>query len=1262
MNKKFSTLLALALMAGSVSAQNWQTSSFPQGAYRTYGTLNGSEEVFDASTSTFVPMKNFDADLGEGTLMNGSSFDKFINFVDDTKLYQLELAIDDELQQGAKGRGAYVLIQERDYETGKIYLRAVPKARTIDNYGAKLNASLWTIKYSKPDGVSGGYFTYVNKETGYTLSFDHSVLDNEVISELRDGVAEWSWYTVNQVANDFFDFERVYSYLHNQESDQVMYLAFGDEAANDDDLRVKLSEDGFQYRKTAGKLVQAKVISSADAGSRLENIADEALQLRPVVAMPFHMTAEQFNTRMDADDKENDSSFKFTLSEELIGDDVFVENEFTAVDFLFWSDMKKTLEVLNTLNTDGMSFTEGEVNYSINKHSYYLSFNVTGTEDYLLVDTVRYEEEAKKPSASPAVKFNVRTPRESDNDYMKARYVFRATYFPTNDSLLIEPLNAAVQSDKEWEDGTPWAASKCTQSFVIAQFSKANTLVNDYNYNGSKTVSLGKAEINGLGEVFTVAKDGLGEFDLISSIERPFAYLTRTTVPSGLYFINVAGNGLGTNWSMNRGEGMSIVHNMGTHLMYDTEARNQDYNDMPATMWVVEQLGCDHADNSAANKYVRITNREYSDMVFEGQLYTCADGDLMFIDRTEGVYDNGFNASNGWFNASVQDGNKFWYKDHMAFTAVEDEAALEDEHHGYLWLPEDFLNNGLENNFKIQLNNFLNGDLVIEHVEGEDLEVVEDGETIFEIGEAVLPDNSGVITNSFGYAAAGLPGLERKAYVIKVKDQNLIDNDRIYVALVKEDDGRYYYRALPESEIDGIDAHPAYFYLKADQFVNDTTEDAYVLVNINNPESDDLALENGWTKAEVESGANMGTIRTQNLEDEPNDVASAFFFAGIQVNQYIDIDEDYAVDLNGNIKIFNGQNEYLFEDLRDASNVSAIQDINPDFAYLGIENKSVNDREARAAFYVDEVVYDYEYMQRYLLGVRVDSVADGAICKTKTHGYWSSIEAAEAADETHVDAYNGYTYGWFLVNLKDSVGLSSNMMANADLYKFNAYTRLGFVKAIHQVVGDVEYLYVLNSDVEFEDIMTIKNNSGEKKVLDPDMLTSDYVDTHVLNGNVNTVHTWSFRKLEDEPELEDGRSEGFLLESVCDNVASFEGSWVKVHNGVPVVIEENAIDNHENELGAIVELIGQSGIFYFAPTEDEATANEEISAAGVQVIAGNGNVTIAGAAGKKVVIANILGQTVANTIIASDNATIAVPAGVVVVKVEGEAAVKAIVK
>ena len=74
------------------------------------------------------------------------------------------------------------------------------------------------------------------------------------------------------------------------------------------------------------------------------------------------------------------------------------------------------------------------------------------------------------------------------------------------------------------------------------------------------------------------------------------------------------------------------------------------------------------------------------------------------------------------------------------------------------------------------------------------------------------------------------------------------------------------------------------------------------------------------------------------------------------------------------------------------------------------------------------------------------------------------------------------------------------------------------------------------------------------------------------------------------------------------------------------------------------------------------TANEGIATSEVKVIAGEGNVTIAGAAGKKVVISNILGQVVANTVVSSDNPTIAAPGGVVVVAVEGEAAVKAIVK
>lgn len=82
-------------------------------------------------------------------------------------------------------------------------------------------------------------------------------------------------------------------------------------------------------------------------------------------------------------------------------------------------------------------------------------------------------------------------------------------------------------------------------------------------------------------------------------------------------------------------------------------------------------------------------------------------------------------------------------------------------------------------------------------------------------------------------------------------------------------------------------------------------------------------------------------------------------------------------------------------------------------------------------------------------------------------------------------------------------------------------------------------------------------------------------------------------------------------------------------------------------------------------TFDYPTANEggiDGTIGGVQVIPGTRNVTIKNAEGKTVAINNILGQTIAKTRITSDNATVSVPAGIVVVSVEGEAAVKAIVK
>ena len=112
------------------------------------------------------------------------------------------------------------------------------------------------------------------------------------------------------------------------------------------------------------------------------------------------------------------------------------------------------------------------------------------------------------------------------------------------------------------------------------------------------------------------------------------------------------------------------------------------------------------------------------------------------------------------------------------------------------------------------------------------------------------------------------------------------------------------------------------------------------------------------------------------------------------------------------------------------------------------------------------------------------------------------------------------------------------------------------------------------------------------------------------------------------------------------------------------VVENVATQSYLRQVNGVLYLTKKyaDALTFGIEATDTPTANETIATSEVKVIAGEGNVTIAGAAGKKVVISNILGQTVANTVISSDNATIAAPAGVVVVAVEGEAAVKAIVK
>ena len=112
------------------------------------------------------------------------------------------------------------------------------------------------------------------------------------------------------------------------------------------------------------------------------------------------------------------------------------------------------------------------------------------------------------------------------------------------------------------------------------------------------------------------------------------------------------------------------------------------------------------------------------------------------------------------------------------------------------------------------------------------------------------------------------------------------------------------------------------------------------------------------------------------------------------------------------------------------------------------------------------------------------------------------------------------------------------------------------------------------------------------------------------------------------------------------------------------VIRVNSINKYLSNFNGVLGFISDKDNAMRVIVEGQAapTANESVSATEVKVVAYDGAINIKNAAGKNVVISTILGQIVANEVLTSDNATISVPAGIAIVSVDGEEAVKVSVR
>ena len=284
-----------------------------------------------------------------------------------------------------------------------------------------------------------------------------------------------------------------------------------------------------------------------------------------------------------------------------------------------------------------------------------------------------------------------------------------------------------------------------------------------------------------------------------------------------------------------------------------------------------------------------------------------------------------------------------------------------------------------------------------------------------------------------------------------------------------------------------------------------------------------------------------------------------------------------------------------------------------------------------------------------------------------------------------------YVEGRYLINATDSartIGSNGTGDTRDKNYKFGLDDRLVFVPAIHvddrlYIVSRMEELGIKRADYvittedgeEFIDGAALREltetgalKGWERKPSNSAMYGAFY-DFGTWNNYHNDVcFSLRFRlPYIDNPDAEgkdtySNTEKRFFIESETTNrtpygnrkIAPVQGGWVKVHNDVPVLSR-----------GSYEDAIGQAELFNVEVPNDwqdgQATGNDPVNGK-VTVVGGNGEVTILNAAGKQVTLSNILGQTVAVKTLNSDKETVDASKGIVVVTVEGESAVKTIVK
>ena len=805
---------------------------------------------------------------------------------------------------------------------------------------------------------------------------------------------------------------------------------------------------------------------------------------------------------------------------------------------------------------------------------------------------------------------NHATPKDSINATdLSDQYKFMFTYWPSNDSLEIQVKSLLKTSETYWKDVTATTAMQ-NQHISLQELLKDKVRILTVDAAQNTKIELGFAGCKVLPT-------------------------TKTTVDDGVYVIRNAKTGKYY---------AAPLYNESASSKYEWVTLDiQDAAHMPAYQWVVLKKNVTDKNKVSA---VDLYNREYNDG-------TAADATLQLNKNAGATYM--YAASFGDSLEFIPVAKEIYTDKYVGYKHLTNDELITNKYTFNYWHPyasdkfigvKDSTMNVLEGKKAFTLKSSYK-----EHAYGynpsEEVSGNADKKITGRIPGLVRPVRTMyIITNGETTFRNHNVAVESKYKLSKYYPNTT--NDSVYFKENNHIEGNHYYAILEATSTGAISTHKA--------GVSDYDASATL-------------------KAQV-----MGETRTSAFAIAPDETPLYRQFNNELLGENVDNSADslmFKETIRG---------EYLMDEHNGAL-------LNKDVDYAGIWSEGKAD--GKLAFRIDTAWLTRgagKVKPQYLVSAYRELIEGEKIIPCTETGKHITADGQVTEDPyqcvhaVHVKT-PAFIYGKYLVNYSDSAAAVAARKEALNPYLFNtkavsnsSYTRVGFVPAVQY--GDT--LIVLTGKYKAMTADQLKNEGIESIMA---VYKKDYPKfINVLSGDKHKNVTWSFRYVNpDKAALayvdgKEGENNSFLIESnvyatgtdgdnqyqtikgdLAKAIAPNEAAaWLKMHNGCLVLTDASST------FGA-AKTGGDGALVFnaYSKTEDDdmVTSNDNINnVEGVSVVAGNGTVTVQGAAGKSVVITNILGKVVAETVLTSDNATIAVPAGIVAVAVEGEEAVKTIVK